>query len=61
MYLVSRNCFHTLLIPREQCSLGDFLVVLSLDREWGAGGRKVSLDAGLISGIFLDSPTSCLL
>lgn len=61
VYLVTRNCFHTLskLIPREQCSLGDFPVVLSLDREWGTGGRKVSLGAGLISGISLGSPT-CL-
>lgn len=58
-YLVSRNCFHTWskLIPRQQCSLGDLLVVLSLDREWGAGGRKVSLDAGLISGISVGTPT----
>lgn len=39
---------------------GDLLVVLSLDREWGAGGRKVSLDAGLIREISLGSPTSCL-
>lgn len=49
--LGSRNCFHTLvkLVPREQCSLYDFLVVMSLSREGGVGRGKISLGAVLIS------------